>query len=55
METPTLKKIENNASLTHTNFCKIMNNRISINTLVPGFNYINNKGEIVVPDKRVFL
>ncbi len=29
--------------------------RIYINTLIPGFNYINNLGEIITPRKCVLL
>lgn len=30
-------------------------NRISINTLMPGFNYINHKGDVVSPKNTVLL
>ncbi|HEY9169078.1 MAG TPA: hypothetical protein VIN72_06295 [Lutibacter sp.] len=30
-------------------------NRININTLIPGFNYINHKGDVVSPKNAVLL
>ena len=57
METPTLKRESNgfNLNLITKNSCKIMNNKILINTLIPGFSYINNKGQEIVPEKKVLL
>lgn len=55
METLTLKKEKNDLNLNKKNSCKIMNNKILINTIIPGFSYKNNKGQEIVPEKKALL
>ncbi len=47
-------KVVNN-SLNSTPAQENKANRIYINTLIPGFNYINKLGEVVRPQKCAFL
>jgi len=44
-----------NSSLGKTSAITEQINRIYINTLVPGFNYINSAGESVTPNKCALL
>ena len=51
--TPFLKVVNN--SLAKTNVITEQVKRIYINTLMPGFNYINSAGESITPNKCVSL
>ena len=51
--TPFLKVVNN--SLSKTSVITEQVKRIYINTLMPGFNYINNTGESITPNKCVCL
>lgn len=48
-----LKVVNNRANKTTVLAEKV--NRIYINTLLPGFNYINHLGEVVSPQKCIAL
>ena len=48
-----LKVVNNSLNKTIAPVEKV--NRIYINTLIPGFNYINHLGEVVSPNKCAFL
>lgn len=51
--TPFLKVVNN--TLAKTNAITEQVNRIYINTLMPGFNYINSEGESITPKKCALL
>ena len=51
--TPFLKVVNN--SLIKTSVITEQVKRIYINTLMPGFNYINSAGESITPNKCVLL
>jgi hypothetical protein len=50
---PYLKIVNNNWSKKRTSTEQVK--RIYINTLIPGFNYLNHNGELITPKKCVLL
>jgi hypothetical protein len=50
---PYLKVVNN--SLTKTNAISEQVKRVYINTLVPGFNYLNSTGESITPKNCILL
>ena len=50
---PYLKIVNNSLSKKRTSAKQVK--RIYINTLIPGFNYLNHKGELITPKKCILL
>ncbi len=53
-DSATYLKVVNN-SISKKNTLNEQVNRININTLMPGFNYINHNGDVARPQNQVLL
>ena len=59
MKSTSLKKIEHSPNLklikTSVKKLKRVNPKMYINTLIPGFNYVNSSGEVTIPSTHIII